>query len=101
MITKQQVIERLETVIDPEVGIDIYTMGLVYEIDIKSDKEIYLKITYTTPMCPAGPSIQDEIRADMRALGFEQVVIDLTFDPPWKPTDALRQALGLPGTESV
>jgi metal-sulfur cluster biosynthetic enzyme len=97
MITKEQVIARLETIIDPEVGIDIYTMGLVYDIQIKGDKEVYLKITYTTPMCPAGPSIQDEIRTDMRALGFEHVEIDLTFEPPWKPSKELREALGIPG----
>lgn len=99
MITKEQVIERLETIIDPEVGIDIHTMGLIYDIQIKSDKELYLLITYTTPMCPAGPTIQDEIRGDMRALGFEKIDIDLTFEPAWKPSKELREALGVPGEE--
>lgn len=54
MPTKEQVIEMLETIMDPEIGLDIHTMGLVYDIQIKSEKEIYILMTFTSPMCPVG-----------------------------------------------
>ena len=95
MATREQIIEMLETVTDPELGLDIWTMGLVYEIDIKSDTHLQLLITYTSPMCPAGPIIQQEITDSMRQIGFSAVEIEVTFDPPWKPTDKLRAALGI------
>mgnify|MGYP001568520255 CR=1 FL=1 len=95
MSTREQIIEMLETILDPEVGVDIWTMGLIYDIQIQDEKKLYLKMTYTTPMCPAGPAMQEEIMSDMRALGFEHIEIDLTFDPPWQPSRELKEALGL------
>lgn len=97
MITKEQVIEMLETVLDPEVSLDIWTMGLIYNIDIINDKEIHLLMTYTTPLCPAGPALQQDVTDSMRQLGFERVEVEITFDPPWQPSAELKAALGLPG----
>ena len=96
MFTKDQVIEYLETVIDPEVGIDIWTMGLIYNIDIKDEKTVHILMTFTTPMCPAGPQLQNEVQDTLRQLGFSAVEVEITFEPPWKPPQALRDALGLP-----
>ena len=95
MKTRNQVIEMLETIIDPEVNLDIYTMGLIYDIQIKNEKEIFILMTLTTPACPVGPFIQSEVTDAMRELGFSAVEIELTFDPPWKPPQALRDALGV------
>ena len=94
-LSKDQVIEMLETVFDPELGLDIWTMGLVYAIDIKSDTVIDILLTYTTPLCPSGEQIKEDIETSLSMLGFKQVHITVTFDPPWKPSDELRVALGV------
>lgn len=95
MVTKEQIIERLETIIDPEVSFDIWTMGLIYEITIVSEDHVHLLMTYTTPLCPAGPQMQAQITDEMRDLGFSKVEIELTFDPAWKMPEALKVMLGL------
>ena len=94
MITKEQIIERLETVMDPEVNMDIWTMGLIYDIRIEGDT-VRITMTYTTPLCPAGPILQQQIRNEVMTLGFANVTIEVTFDPPWKLPDALRAMLGV------
>jgi metal-sulfur cluster biosynthetic enzyme len=95
MPTKEQVIEMLETIMDPEIGLDIHTMGLVYDIQIKSEKEIYILMTFTSPMCPVGDFLKQEVTDSMRELGFSAVDIEITFEPPWKPSPELREALGI------
>lgn len=87
--------EMLQTVIDPELNVDIWTMGLIYRVDMHSEKRIDILMTFTTPLCPAGEQIKDEVRESMKILGFTDVRVDVTFDPPWKPTPELRQALGV------
>lgn len=94
-ITKERVIEILKTIEDPELHLDIWTLGLVYEINIKNENEIHFVITYTTPMCPFGPVIKQKITEEMRSLGFGVVDIEVAFDPPWEPSEELRTALGI------
>ncbi len=95
MISKEQVIEKLKTVIDPEIDLDIYTMGLIYDIKISSDIEVHILLTYTTPMCPFGPMLNKKITEVLQDLGFKTIDIELTFDPPWEPSEELRKSLGL------
>lgn len=92
---KQKVIQALQTITDPEIPVDIHTLGLIYDIKIHSDKHIYILLTYTTPACPFGAVMQQQIQQKMRELGFSQVEIELTFDPPWKVSDELRAMLGV------
>lgn len=94
MPTRESVIEALKTVIDPELHLDIYTMGLVYDIVVESDEHVQLTITYTTPMCPYGPLLEKKIDEAMHDLGFKQVEIKVVFDPPWQPSAELRAMLG-------
>ena len=94
-ITKQDIENEIKLIIDPELGIDIWTLGLVYEINIKSHDEINFVITYTTPMCPFGPAIKQKIREEMNSLGFGAIDIEVAFDPPWEPSEELRTALGI------
>lgn len=98
MITREKIIEQLETVLDPEVGVDIWTMGLIYGIDIIDDRSVHILMTFTTPMCPAGPELQQEVVDVLRAIGLSAVDIELTFEPAWKPSRELSEALGLPQT---
>lgn len=95
MATREQIIEILQTIIDPEVNLDIHTMGLIYAINIKDEKTVHILMTLTTPACPVGPFIQSEVTDAMRELGFSAVEVEFTFDPPWKPPVALREALGV------
>ncbi len=92
MMTKEKIIEALKNVLDPELGIDVWTMGLIYDINIVDDKKIKLLITYTFPGCPLGNQIQENIRSGLSGLGFEKIDIEVTFDPPWKPPHELRMA---------
>jgi metal-sulfur cluster biosynthetic enzyme len=90
---KQQLIELLQTVEDPELHIDIYTLGLIYEMDIK-ETQVYIKMTFTSPFCPFGPQMVDEIKDKIKEQGFTTNV-EITFDPPWEPSEDLRAMLGV------
>ena len=93
--TKQHIQSIIETVIDPELGIDIFTMGLIYDILI-TDQKCKITMTYTTPLCPHGESMKKEM---LVALSEEypemQFDIIVTFEPKWQPSDDLRTLLGV------
>lgn len=95
LISREQIIEILQMIIDPEVAIDIWTLGLVYNIEIINEKIIHFVITYTSPMCPAGHEIQEAIKNEMLNIGFEYVTVEVTFDPPWTMPEALKIMMGL------
>lgn len=95
MLTKEQIIEQLKTVKDPEVDLDIYSMGLVYDISIADDGSVHILHTLTSPACPMGPTIQGDIRSAVLSLGASSVEVELTFDPPYQPSEELRLALGI------
>jgi metal-sulfur cluster biosynthetic enzyme len=94
MITNEQIIETLKTVKDPEVHIDVWTMGLIYNLEIKDDI-INILMTYTTPFCPWGPDLQENIKSVLQDLGVKTVNIEVTFDPPYNMPEALRATLGI------
>lgn len=95
MIKKDDIIQMLETVFDPELGIDVWTLGLIYDINIINEKTVKILMTYTSPMCPLGEEIQDDIKNSLKQAGFEDVKIEVTFSPLWKPSTDLRSALGI------
>ncbi|MDP2685487.1 MAG: metal-sulfur cluster assembly factor [bacterium] len=90
MTTKKDIIKILETVIDPELGIDIWTMGLIYDINIIDKESISILMTYTTPYCPLGEEIQGDIRSALSTAGFKKIDIKVTFDPPWRHPAQLK-----------
>jgi metal-sulfur cluster biosynthetic enzyme len=88
------IITQLQTVKDPEIGLDVYSLGLIYEI--KPDGEaVSLIITYTTPFCPYGEQMKEDIREAVKQAGASPVEIEVTFDPPWQPPSDLRELLGV------
>lgn len=95
MISKERVIEELETIIDPEIGLDLYTFGLIYDIQIISDTDIAITMTYTTPLCPFGPALNQEVQDAMYGLGFSNVQLSVVFTPPWEPPQHLREMMGV------
>jgi metal-sulfur cluster biosynthetic enzyme len=85
MPTKEEVLEVLRQVEDPELGMDIVDLGLLYDVEVEGSK---VKITYslTSMGCPAGPLIAGDIDRTAREVeGVEEVEMELTFDPPWTP----------------
>ena len=85
MATKEEVLEVLRQVEDPELGMDVVDLGLVYDVEVESAT---VKVTYslTSMGCPAGPLIAQDIdRAALEVPGVEEVELELTFDPPWTP----------------
>ena len=85
MATRDEVFEVLRQVEDPELGMDIVDLGLVYEVEMEDSTA---KVTYslTSMGCPAGPLIAQDIDSAIRQVeGIENVELELTFDPPWTP----------------
>ena len=96
MPTKQDVENVLKGVVDPEIGIDIVTLELIYGINASEDGKVDIKMTFTTPMCPYGPMLVEEIKAKVSQInGVKEVNVDVVFDPPWQPSEQLRATLGV------
>ncbi len=98
MVTKEKIIEILKECYDPEVHVDVYTMGLIYEIkpDFPSKNEIYIKMTLTTPTCPYGPQLLQDIKTKLKEIkNVKDVQLDVVFQPVWQPSNELRAILGV------
>jgi len=90
--SRDAIIAALRTVIDPELGMDIWSMGLVYEIII--NQKIHIKMTLTTPLCPYGPALIEEVEQKLKPLGLP-VEVELVFEPPWEPSEDMRMEWGV------
>ena len=85
MATEEEVNEALEEVIDPELGLDFVSLGLVYDVEIENG-EVYITFTLTTPACPIGPQVTEQMREFVGGLeGVDGVHPKMVFDPPWTP----------------
>jgi len=83
--TKEEVVQALRQVEDPELGMDIVDLGLMYDVEIE-DGNVKVLHTLTSMGCPVGPMIQQQIDEVVRALpGVSDVDVELTWDPPWSP----------------
>lgn len=91
------IIEVLKTIEDPELGVDIWTLGLLYNIDFKQEeKKVHVLMTFTSIMCPVGPMIVQSVEQKIKQLqNIEKVTVEVTFNPSWEPTDELREMLGV------
>jgi len=85
-ISEKDILGVLKTVIDPEIGINIVDLGLVYEIKIDSENNVAVKMTLTTPFCPLAPMILNGAERAVQALkGVKSAKVELVFEPPWSP----------------
>ena len=82
MITKEQVYDRLKIVMDPELYVDIVSLGLIYKVSVKNNK-IKVTMTLTTPGCPLAPEIDRLVREAVKPLGQSEVEIKLVWEPAW------------------
>jgi metal-sulfur cluster biosynthetic enzyme len=98
--TGADVHEALREVIDPELGLDIVSLGLVYGVTVDPDGDAVVSMTLTTPYCPLGPMLESQVHAATQFLpGIRDVKVDLIWDPPWDPhtmaSDEAKLELGL------
>jgi FeS assembly SUF system protein len=97
--TRDQIIDALKTIYDPEIPADIYELGLIYDIDTADDGAVAIRMTLTTPMCPVADRLPREVEAKLRAVpGVSHVTVDLVWDPPWtrdRMSEATRLQLNL------
>ena len=94
-LTKKHAVTALKKVTDPELGLDIYTLELIYDIIIKNDDSVVIKMTLTSPMCPYGPSLMKDVKDKLKQKGFKNPEIDLVFEPMWVPSEKVKMLLGL------
>jgi len=94
-ITKEQLIEEVfKKYEDPELNIDVWTLGLIYEVKIDGNK-VKVVLTFTSVLCPFGPQMVEDLKKMIFDLGAKEVSLEVTFTPPWKPSEELREMLGV------
>ncbi|HZP84626.1 MAG TPA: SUF system Fe-S cluster assembly protein [Chthonomonadaceae bacterium] len=98
-IIEAQVIEAIRTVYDPEIPVNIYELGLVYDVEVEPDGFVTVRMTLTSPGCPAAQSLPVEVDAKVRAVpGVTDANVEVVWDPPWSMemmSDEAKLELGL------
>ena len=98
MITEESIWQALQNVLDPEIGLSVVDMGLIYEVKVKDEGKVYVKMTLTVPGCPMHALITQNVKNEVERLeGVKEAEVELTFDPPWTPermSEALRKRFG-------
>ena len=81
------VVDVLKTVYDPEIPVDIWELGLIYDLDVDEGGGVRIRMTLTSPMCPVAETLPPEVEAKARSVaGVSDVKLDLVWDPPWSPS---------------
>jgi FeS assembly SUF system protein len=81
---EDDVVRMLKTVYDPEIPINIYDLGLIYNVDVSDDADVVITMTLTAPNCPAADFIVDDVRFKLESIqGVRNVIVDITFEPEW------------------
>ena len=81
---EKKIIEAIKKVYDPEIPVNIYELGLIYNIDVKKDGMVDIKMTLTSPFCPVAGSLPKEVAARASEVdGVKEANVDLVFEPPW------------------
>jgi FeS assembly SUF system protein len=81
---ESKIVEVLKTIYDPEIPVNIYDLGLIYEVFVDDNNEVRIVMTLTSPNCPVAESLPEEVVEKVQAIeGVKDVELNLTFDPPW------------------
>ena len=95
MEVKNKIIDEIRKIYDPELPVNIYELGLIYDIKVKDEKFAIIKMTLTTPNCPVAESLPKEVKdGAMQVEGIEDVDLELVWDPPWNK-DMMSEAAKL------
>ena len=90
---EKKILDALKTVFDPEIPVNVYDLGLIYDVDIDDYDNVDITMTLTAPNCPMADSILRDVKEKVSEVeGLNKVTIDLTFDPPWDKTMMSEQA---------
>ena len=99
VILEQQIIMTIKTVEDPEIPVDIYELGLIYNIDIKTNKDVEITMTLTSPNCPVAESLPEEVRTKVENLqSVNKCKVEIVFEPTWNASymsDEAKLELGM------
>ena len=97
--TGEAIVQQLKTIFDPEIPVDIYELGLIYKVSLDEHGAAKIRMTLTTPMCPAAEELPPEVENKTREVeGVTSVQLDLVWDPPWNPgmmSEAAKLELGM------
>ena len=95
----ERIVDELKTVFDPEIPVNIYELGLIYRVSVNEEGAAHIRMTLTTPMCPAAEELPPEVESKARGVeGVTGVTLDLVWDPPWTPemmSEAAKLELGM------
>ena len=98
-VIEREVIGALRTCYDPEIPVDIYELGLIYGVDVAPDGAVHVRMTLTSPSCPAAQELPVEVESKVRGVpGVTDARVEIVFDPPWdscRMSDAAKLKLGL------
>jgi FeS assembly SUF system protein len=96
---REKVIDVLKGIFDPEIPVNIYELGLIYEVTVEDDANVHILMTLTSPMCPVAESLPPEVEEKTAALeGVTSAKVEITWDPPWDPemmSEAAKLELGM------
>ncbi len=99
MEKKEKIIEEIKKIYDPEIPVNIYELGLIYDIIVENENLAKIKMTLTTPNCPVAESLPKEVKEGaMQVEGIEEVDVQLVWDPPWNKdmmSDAAKLEMNL------
>lgn len=81
---KEKVLDAIKTVFDPEIPVNVYDLGLIYEVNIYPINNVYIQMTLTSPSCPSAQEIPLDVETQVKTIeGISEVTVELTFDPPY------------------
>ena len=96
---EEQIIEQLKTIFDPEIPLNIYELGLIYDIDIDPENRVHIRMTLTAPACPVAGSLPPQVEAQIESIPqVKSATVELVWEPPWSRdmlSEAARLQLGL------
>lgn len=100
MLTRELIMEQIAPVQDPELGLGLVDLGLIYNVDIKENNDVNVTMTLTTPLCPIADTFSNMVESAVKQLEeVNEVNVYIVFDPPWDPaemaSDAAKDALGI------
>ncbi|KGL53981.1 FeS assembly SUF system protein [Porphyromonas canoris] len=91
---EEEIVRMLKTVYDPEIPVNVYDLGLIYDIDIQDNGHVVVTMTLTAPNCPAADFIMEDVKMKVESVkGIKEVTINLTFEPEWSKEMMSEEAL--------
>lgn len=92
--TEREIVDVLKNIYDPEIPVNIYDLGLVYDIDYTPNGEVHIRMTLTAPNCPMADYLVEEVHTQVaKVRGVKEVIVEIVFEPPWEKNMMSEEAL--------